>query len=245
MTQSGRQRRIGAIEGGGTKFVCVVGEAGSSAFAARAVIPTRDAAATLGDCIGFFRDEAARSGPIDALQHRLLRPLQVRPRRAGLRPSVPATQARLVRCRRARSVPAGAAHSGHAGHGRRLRRAGRVARWRGARRGISRVRHRRHGHRRCHRADQRHAGDARGDGSPVGASRSARRRLRGRSVRSTAIASRGSPAVRRCGRGGTATSPTCPPIIGPRDRRRLHRAARATAIALLQLAGTHRRSAAA
>jgi fructokinase len=74
------QRRIGAIEGGGTKFVCVVGEPGESgpAIAARAVIPTRDPAATLGDCVGFFRDASARLGPIEALGIACFGPLQLR-----------------------------------------------------------------------------------------------------------------------------------------------------------------------
>lgn len=77
LTRHERQRRIGAIEGGGTKFVCVVGDA-DPAIAARAVIPTRDPAATLGDCVGFFRDAAARLGPIEALGIGCFGPLQLR-----------------------------------------------------------------------------------------------------------------------------------------------------------------------
>jgi fructokinase len=53
--------RLGAIEGGGTKFVCAVGSAAGST--ATATVPTRDPDATLADIDAFF----AAHGPIAAL----------------------------------------------------------------------------------------------------------------------------------------------------------------------------------
>lgn len=48
---------FGAIEAGGTKFVCAVGRAGHG-IAARISIPTRDPDATFADVAAFFRDAA-------------------------------------------------------------------------------------------------------------------------------------------------------------------------------------------
>jgi fructokinase len=77
VTQSTERRRIGAIEGGGTKFVCAVGDA-HGVILERALIPTRDPTATLGDCLRFFADAAARSGPVEALGIACFGPLQLR-----------------------------------------------------------------------------------------------------------------------------------------------------------------------
>lgn len=78
MAQGAERRRIGAIEGGGTKFVCVVADA-SRRILDRAVIPTRDAAATLADCLAFLRESATRHGPLEALGIACFGPLQLRP----------------------------------------------------------------------------------------------------------------------------------------------------------------------
>jgi fructokinase len=69
---------IGAIEGGGTKFVCAV--AGSAlAVIDRAVIPTRDPESTFSDIIEFFRAAGHRHGGIAALGFACFGPLQLRP----------------------------------------------------------------------------------------------------------------------------------------------------------------------
>lgn len=68
---------IGAIEGGGTKFVCAV--AGSAtAVIERAVIPTRDPESTFVDIIEFFRAAGRRYGDIAALGFACFGPLQLR-----------------------------------------------------------------------------------------------------------------------------------------------------------------------
>lgn len=69
---------VGAIEGGGTKFVCAVGDAPGSIHE-RMVVPTTDADSTLGACLAFFRAVAARHGPIAALGVACFGPLQLRP----------------------------------------------------------------------------------------------------------------------------------------------------------------------
>jgi fructokinase len=66
---------FGAIEAGGTKFVCAVGEAADVRETAR--IETRDVAATLADAEAFFRDAATRHGPIAALGIGSFGPLQL------------------------------------------------------------------------------------------------------------------------------------------------------------------------
>jgi fructokinase len=68
---------VGAIEGGGTKFVCAVGESPVAIYE-RAVVPTTDAHATLGECLRFFRAVAGRHGPIAALGIACFGPLQLR-----------------------------------------------------------------------------------------------------------------------------------------------------------------------
>jgi fructokinase len=68
---------IGAIEGGGTKFVCAVAGSALSVID-RAVIPTRDPASTFRDIIEFFRAAARRHGDIAALGFACFGPLQLR-----------------------------------------------------------------------------------------------------------------------------------------------------------------------
>lgn len=68
---------VGAIEGGGTKFVCAVGSSPGS-ICERAVVPTTDAKATLAQCLRFFRQAAERHGPIAALGIGCFGPLQLR-----------------------------------------------------------------------------------------------------------------------------------------------------------------------
>ena len=76
MTAAGRVL-IGAIEGGGTKFVCAVAES-PVALIERAVIPTRDPVSTIADCIEFFRSAARRHGDIAAMGVSCFGPLQLR-----------------------------------------------------------------------------------------------------------------------------------------------------------------------
>lgn len=66
---------FGAIEAGGTKFICAVGTARDVVEVAR--FETRDPVATLADVEAFFRDAAARAGPISALGIGSFGPLQL------------------------------------------------------------------------------------------------------------------------------------------------------------------------
>jgi fructokinase len=59
-------RLYGGIEGGGTKFVCVVGT-GPGDVRAEERFPTTTPDATLGQALTFFRDTQARLGPLAAL----------------------------------------------------------------------------------------------------------------------------------------------------------------------------------
>ncbi|HMA11069.1 MAG TPA: ROK family protein [Steroidobacteraceae bacterium] len=68
---------IGAIEGGGTKFVCAVAESPARVLD-RSVIPTRDPAATLAACAEFFRAAAHRHGDLAAIGISCFGPLQLR-----------------------------------------------------------------------------------------------------------------------------------------------------------------------
>jgi fructokinase len=68
---------VGAIEGGGTKFICAVGES-PAAILERVVVPTTDANATLGECLRFFRAAAGRHGTVRALGIGCFGPLQLR-----------------------------------------------------------------------------------------------------------------------------------------------------------------------
>jgi fructokinase len=56
----------GGIEGGGTKFVCVVGS-GPEDVRAEARLPTTTPEATIGEALAFFKDAQARLGPIRRL----------------------------------------------------------------------------------------------------------------------------------------------------------------------------------
>lgn len=68
---------VGAIEGGGTKFICAVGHA-SGAVRERVVVPTTDASTTIGDCLRFFEAAGVRHGPVRALGIACFGPLQLR-----------------------------------------------------------------------------------------------------------------------------------------------------------------------
>jgi fructokinase len=58
-------RLYGGIEGGGTKFVCVIGR-GPDDIVAEARIPTTTPEATLSRTVDFFRAESAKRGPLAA-----------------------------------------------------------------------------------------------------------------------------------------------------------------------------------
>src|SRR6478736_3946532 len=73
---SGQGPLLGAVEGGGTKFVCAVAESPTS-LVERMVVPTRDADSTLRECIDFFRTAAERRGQIAALGMACFGPLQL------------------------------------------------------------------------------------------------------------------------------------------------------------------------
>lgn len=73
---------VGAIEGGGTKFVCAVGSSPGS-ICEQTVVPTTDAGATLAQCLRFFRQAAERHGPVAALGIGCFGPLQLRPDAPG------------------------------------------------------------------------------------------------------------------------------------------------------------------
>ena len=66
---------LGAIEAGGTKFVCGVGDMAGSRETVR--IETRDPARTLADVIAFFRDATARHGPLGAIGIGTFGPVQL------------------------------------------------------------------------------------------------------------------------------------------------------------------------
>jgi fructokinase len=68
-----RMSLYGAIEAGGTKFVCAVGS-GPHDLTARARFPTTTPAETLGRCIDFFRGQP----PIDALGIACFGPIELR-----------------------------------------------------------------------------------------------------------------------------------------------------------------------
>lgn len=68
---------VGAIEGGGTKFVCAVAQPGG-AILERLLVPTADADSTLGECLRFLRAAAQRHGPVQALGIACFGPLQLR-----------------------------------------------------------------------------------------------------------------------------------------------------------------------
>jgi fructokinase len=68
---------VGAIEGGGTKFICAIGHP-TGAVLERIVMPTSDARTTIGECLRFFEAAAIRHGPVQALGIACFGPLQLR-----------------------------------------------------------------------------------------------------------------------------------------------------------------------
>lgn len=76
MTGVQGRRLVGALEGGGTKFVCAVGESPTTVLE-RVVIHTREPDGTLRDCVEFFHAAAARHGSIRALGIACFGPLQL------------------------------------------------------------------------------------------------------------------------------------------------------------------------
>jgi fructokinase len=68
----------GAVEGGGTKFLCAVGSPAAPPLQL-ASIPTTDPATTLAACLGFFEAARRLHGPIAALGVACFGPLQLRP----------------------------------------------------------------------------------------------------------------------------------------------------------------------
>lgn len=77
MAQDKGRVLIGAIEGGGTKFVCAIGESGLG-MRERTVVPTTDPLTTIGECVRYFRAAAGRLGPIASLGIGCFGPLQLR-----------------------------------------------------------------------------------------------------------------------------------------------------------------------
>lgn len=69
-------RLFGAIEGGGTKFICAVGSPGQAPLQLDS-IPTTDPAATLAACLRFFGNARQQHGPIAALGIACFGPLQL------------------------------------------------------------------------------------------------------------------------------------------------------------------------
>lgn len=67
----------GAIEAGGTKFVCGIGDARGSLETAR--FETREVSATLADVTNFFRDAQRRHGPVAAFGIGSFGPIQLDP----------------------------------------------------------------------------------------------------------------------------------------------------------------------
>jgi len=72
----------GAIEGGGTKFVCAVGPS-PTRFLDSTTIPTGNPATTLAECVRFFRAAQARYGRIAAFGFGCFGPIELRPTSAG------------------------------------------------------------------------------------------------------------------------------------------------------------------
>jgi fructokinase len=67
---------VGAVEGGGTKFVCAIGYSPAQVLE-RITIPTSDPATTLAACVQFFLQSTKRHGPIKALGVACFGPLQL------------------------------------------------------------------------------------------------------------------------------------------------------------------------
>lgn len=71
------RQRLGAIETGGTKVICLVGS-GPTEITARTRIPTGEPKETLDAVVGFFLDQAERGGPLDAVGIASFGPLELR-----------------------------------------------------------------------------------------------------------------------------------------------------------------------
>lgn len=71
--------RCGAVEAGGTKFICVVGS-DPDHIVARTRIQTGEPAETLGQVVAFFRAAVAAGGPLTAVGIASFGPLELRPR---------------------------------------------------------------------------------------------------------------------------------------------------------------------
>jgi fructokinase len=78
----GRKALYGAIEGGGTKFVCAVAEA-PDRILERATVPTTDAGATLAECVDFFVAAENARGPIAAFGFGCFGPIELAPSASG------------------------------------------------------------------------------------------------------------------------------------------------------------------
>ena len=72
----------GAIEGGGTKFVCAVGTSPQNVLDSE-VLPTVSAMATLAGCVEFFSTAEQRFGPIAAFGFGCFGPIDLRAREPG------------------------------------------------------------------------------------------------------------------------------------------------------------------
>lgn len=72
----------GAIEGGGTKFVCAVGRSSEDVLDS-AVLPTASASATLAACVEFFSTAEQKFGRIAAFGFGCFGPLDLRARQPG------------------------------------------------------------------------------------------------------------------------------------------------------------------
>jgi fructokinase len=68
----------GAVEGGGTKFICAVGTSPSEILDSTSV-PTMDPASTMAGCLAFFRQAQDRHGALGALGIACFGPLGLRP----------------------------------------------------------------------------------------------------------------------------------------------------------------------
>jgi fructokinase len=67
---------FGAIEGGGTKFICAIGTPGASPLAT-CTVPTTDATTTLAACVRFFEAARRQHGDVAALGVACFGPLQL------------------------------------------------------------------------------------------------------------------------------------------------------------------------
>src|SRR3954452_2270614 len=68
---------FGAIEGGGTKFICAVGRSATEMLES-AVVPTSDPEGTLGACVEFFAAAERKFGAVGAIGFACFGPLDLR-----------------------------------------------------------------------------------------------------------------------------------------------------------------------